>query len=284
MAASTACTTRPHDRLVDRAHAADAEGRLARQLAAEHDEAALPHQLEEAAAVIVRVGRFMKRRDHGRRGLVAEISLEAERAQAVHQAAPVTPHALQTLGLALLGVLAQRRDQRRGGLRRRREAPAPVVLEAAPLPMQIQAERVRAPCRLLERSAFYQHQPDARHALEPLVGRRDQGFQIERLGIDRQAAERGDRIHDQGDAPSSGHLGERLEAIEQTGAGVHVADRDMADGTVGCERPIEPLAARGLRPRQVERFERQTDGFGDLLQALAVEAVAHDQQPAFARH
>ena len=284
MAASTASNHPAHHRLVDRAHAADPEGGLGRELAAEHDEAALPHQLEKALAVVVRVGRGMEGRDHRRCDLVAKVGLEAERAQAVHEATPVAPHALEAPGLALLGVLAQRRDQRRGRLRRRGEPPAPVVLEAAPLPMQIQAEGVRAPGGLLERGALRQHQPDARHALEPFVGRCDDGFGIERPGIDRQAAERCDRIHDQGDAASSGHLGERLEPIEQTGAGVHVADHDMADRTVGCERRLEPLGARGLGPRQVQRRERQTDGAGDLLQPLAVEAVAHDQQPAFARH
>ena len=198
---------------------------------------------KSALGVIVRVGRLIKRRDHGRRGLVAQIRLEAKRAQAVHQAAPVTPHPLETRRLALLGVLAQRRDQRRGGLGRRREAPAPVVLEAAPLPMQIQAERVRAAGRRLERSALHQHQADARHAFEPFVGRSDDGLR-DRAPRHRSAGRRTRRSHPRsGRRPPSGHLGQRLDGIEQTGAGVDVADRDVADGSVGRERRIELLAA-----------------------------------------
>ena len=115
-----------------------------------------------------------------------------------------------------------------------------------------------------ERRALHDHEADARQAFEPFVRRRDDRLEIQGRGIDRQTAERRDRVHDQGDAAPSGHLGQRLDRIEQAGAGVDVADDHVADRGIGRERGIELRARDRLGPRQLERRERHADRRGDL--------------------
>jgi hypothetical protein len=180
-------------------------------------------------------------------------------------------------------MLAQRRDQRGRGLGWGRETPAPVVLEALPLPMQVQAERVGAAGRGFEGRALCHHQADSRQPFEPFVRRQYDRFEIQGDGVERQPAERCDRVDDQGDAASCGHLGERFDRVEQAGPRVDVADDHMADRAIGRERGVELRACHRLGPWQLERCERHTDRSGNLPEARAVEAVVDDQELLLAR-
>ena len=79
-------------------------------------------------------------------------------------------------------------------------------------------------------------------------------------------------------------LGERLQRIEQAGAGIDVADHDVADPPLGVERGLEPGRRHRLVEGQVERREGQADRARHLFQSRAVEAVVDDQETPVARH
>ena len=167
----------------------------------------------------------------------ADTSASRARA-AVDQAAPVAAHPLEARGLAFLLVLAQRRDQRGDGLGRRREAPAAVALEASPLPMQVQAERVARPAAASSAVRLTTTRPMPGRPSSHLFG--DSTIASRSRRPRRSAGRRTRRSHRRsGRRRAVGHLGQRLDRVEQAGAGVDVADDHVADRRIGRKRGIE---------------------------------------------
>ena len=85
------------------------------------------------------------------------------------------------------------RQQRVGG---RSEAELAVAFQSGPLRVEIEAESPRAALGGQQRRAARQHESEARHAFDALIGRRNQEIRVSRREIDRNRAEAAHGIHD----------------------------------------------------------------------------------------
>jgi hypothetical protein len=165
----------------------------------------------------------------------------------------------------------------------RREAKKALVLHERPLRVQIEADRGRAALGGFERAALDDHEADARHALHALVGRDDDRLEVEGRRVDRERAERGDRVDHQLEPAPAANRGDLLERVQDPGAGVAVAKGQMGDAGMGVERILDVFGRGRRHHRQLEPHQIDADALQKLAEAHAIEAILDDQNAAHVR-
>src|SRR5579864_1826735 len=271
--------------LAELSHAADAEGLERGQLAGIEDIAERLDGVVEALELVARVVRGME--GHDDRGLDRrrQEALQAERGHAIDQRAAVARVARAAGGEpAFLQILGDGAVEGRHHMGRRRVAPLRGLLHVDPLIVEVHGERVTVALALLERCAPRDHEAHAGRPLEALAGGGHDRIEWSAASIDLERAEGAHGIDDQPPLVPGDDLCDLIERIEDACAGLAMDQRDVGDGGVGPESPVDVGGGdRGVLG-VVDGGELAPQHPADARDALAVSSVLWHEHVARARH
>ena len=256
-----------------------------RELAGIDHIAAVLQRIIEALEDELGIGRHVEGDDDRRLQAVGQQGAEAHGAHAVDQHPGILPIALAAAGDAALGrMLLDRLAQRHDDVDGRREAVLAGAGEGLGLVEQVEHQRRGVALALGQRLVAADHEAQARHAFQALVGGSGQRVVADLARIDLERAEGAHGIDQQAAAVARDDLRHLGDGIEDARRGLAVDGEDVADRLVVAEHPVEP---RQVGRRVLRRFERcrgAAGDLGDLERALAVGAVDQHQQLAALRH
>ena len=168
-------------------------------------------------------------------------------------------------------------------MRGRGEPELPVGLESPQLAQQVQAQAAGEAGRRLERGPPREDEAEPRHALDALVGRRDQVIDRRRLEVDRDRAEAAHRIDDEAPPVPPDHPADGLERVEDPRRRLAVDQRDVGDRRVSRQDGVHLVRPGHRVLLAAEDVMVDLQAGRHLRDPLAVRTIGEDQELAARR-